>query len=119
MLWDLPKLTESELIDLRTGANTQHELIGLLRQSIYGHLAGYEDTDDAEGLSIDPAMRHLIGGGAKDWQAASTNQIGRCQTGISYSEGSKVPKTVVVHLNASFESHTMPTFRRGIIGASP
>jgi len=29
-------------------------------------LAGYEDTNDAERLSVDPAMRHFIGERAKD-----------------------------------------------------
>ena len=34
----------------------------LLRQSIYSRLAGYDDTNDAERLSQDPAMR-VVGAG--------------------------------------------------------
>lgn len=42
---------ESELTDNRTaGKNAQHNIIALLRQSIYSRLAGYEDANDAERL---------------------------------------------------------------------
>ncbi len=39
-------------------------MVGLLPQSLYSRLAGYEDTNDAERLSVDPAMRHVVGGPA-------------------------------------------------------
>jgi len=68
--------------DPRRGKNTQHELTGLLRQSVYSRLAGYEDTNDAERLAFDPAMRQVVGGRAKDRQAASTSQMGRFETEI-------------------------------------
>ena len=62
----LTEMVESELMDIRTGRNTQHELVGLLRQSIYSRLGGCEDTNDAERLCVDPAMRQVVGGRAKD-----------------------------------------------------
>jgi len=68
--------------DPRRGKNTQHELTGLLRQPAYSRLAGYEDTNDAERLAVDPAMRQVVGGRAKDRQAASTSQMGRFETEI-------------------------------------
>jgi len=46
----LTEMVESKLVDIRKGKNTQHELIGSLRQSIYSRLGGYEDTNDAERL---------------------------------------------------------------------
>ncbi len=49
------------LSDQRTGRNIQHAMATLLRQSIYSRLAGYEDVNDAERLSVDPVMRALTG----------------------------------------------------------
>ena len=42
----LTTMIESKLTDNRTGKNTQHNITALLRQSIYGRLAGYEDGFD-------------------------------------------------------------------------
>jgi Transposase DDE domain group 1 len=47
--------------DARTGRNGRHALVGMLRQSIFGRLAGYEDVNDAERLRHDPAMRRIVG----------------------------------------------------------
>ena len=53
------ELIERHLTDGR-GKNTQLPLADLVRQSVYSRLAGYEDVNDAERLSQDPAFR-LIG----------------------------------------------------------
>ena len=50
------------LKDSRLGKNKQHGPSGLLRQSIYSRLAGYEDVKDAERLCVDPAMWYVVGG---------------------------------------------------------
>jgi hypothetical protein len=68
------------LHDTRTGQNTQHSLLALLRQSIYSRLAGYEDVNDAERLCLDPAMRTVVGGRAKNQPAASTSEMARFET---------------------------------------
>ncbi len=47
----LTDLGENLLNDWRTGKNTQHSMVALMRQSIFSRLAGYEDTNDAERLS--------------------------------------------------------------------
>jgi hypothetical protein len=76
----LTRRAASGLQDTRTGQNTQHTLTALLRQSIYSRLAGYEDVNDAERLRLDPAMRSVVGGRAKDTQAASPSEMARFET---------------------------------------
>jgi hypothetical protein len=69
-----------KLADARTGKNGRHRLAGLLRQSVFGRLAGYEDVNDAERLCRDPAMRWVVGDRAITGSAASASQMGRFET---------------------------------------
>jgi len=68
------------LAEARTGKNRRHLLVGLLRQSVFGRLAGYEDVNDAERLCRDPAMRWVVGDRAITGSAASASQMGRFET---------------------------------------
>ena len=77
------RLTEAASVmfsDSRRGKNTRHTLLAMLRQAIYGRLAGYEDVNDAERLCVDPAMRRVVGGRATAKEAASTSEMGRFET---------------------------------------
>ena len=58
------ELIKQHLADPR-GKNTRLPLAGLLRQSVYSRLAGYEDVNDAEQLSQDPTFRLI--GSEKNW----------------------------------------------------
>ena len=61
----LAKLIEEHLIDSRQGSNKKFPLADLLRQSVYGCLAGHEDLNDAMRVSADPTFRLI--GSKKNW----------------------------------------------------
>ena len=76
----------AHLQEIRHGRNVQHELVPLLRQSVYSRLAGYENTNDAERLARDPARQAVVGRRALEKQAASTNTWSRFETEVLCSE---------------------------------
>ena len=79
---ELTAMADGLMKDKRTGKNTQHSMVALMRQSIFSRLAGYEDTNDAERLAVDPTMRYVVGGRATERTAASTSQMGRFETEV-------------------------------------
>ena len=107
------------LADGRTGRNGRHDLIGMLRQSVFGRLAGYEDGNDADRLARDPAMRWVVGGRAAHDCAASASQMGRFETEwlasnenlvvladlsgqwIDRVHGRQPPRTIVLDMDSS------------------
>ncbi len=79
------ELIERHLADAR-GKNTQLPLADLLRQSVYSRLAGYEDVNDAERPSQDPAFRLI--GSRKIWErgAALTSRLQSFETEVLTQE---------------------------------
>src|SRR4051812_31511354 len=73
-------MAASALAEGRRGKNTRHRLLGLLRQAVYGRLAGYEDVNDAERLARNPAMRAIVGREGLGRPAASSSEMGRFET---------------------------------------
>ena len=76
----LSALAGDALSEVRRGKNARHLLTGLLRQSVYGRLAGYEDVNDAERLARDPVMRAIVDRRGLKGSAASSSQMGRFET---------------------------------------
>ncbi len=107
------------LADTRTGKNGWHGILGLLRQSVYGRLAGYEDVNDADRLGRDPAMRWIVGGKAVERGGASTSQMGRFETEVLATDANlaaladmsgawidtvhdrKLPRSIVLDMDSS------------------
>ena len=82
----LSALAGDVLSDGRRGKNKRHLLTGLLRQSVFGRLAGYKDVNDAERLSHDPVMRAIVDRKGLDGAAASSSQMGRFETTLLASD---------------------------------
>jgi Transposase DDE domain group 1 len=82
----LTQAATRHLEERRSGRNVQYPLVSLLRQSIYSRLAGYEDTNDAERLAGDPAMRAVTDRLGSEQQAASTNTLSRFETEVLTQE---------------------------------
>ena len=72
----LTAMADEKLVEPRRGKNTQHTMVALLRQAVYGRIAGYADTNDADRLRVDPAMRHVVGGRAEKNLGASSTRWG-------------------------------------------
>ena len=82
----LGDLIAEHLSDARRGKNTQLPLADLFRQSVYSRMAGYEDVNDAERLSQDPAFRLI--GSEKVWDrgVALTSRLQTFETEMLAAE---------------------------------
>ena len=76
----LTLMVGDELVDQRMGKNGRHAIKGLLRQSVFGRLGGYEDVNEAGCLGRDPAMRGIVGACGVAKGAALISQMGRFET---------------------------------------
>ena len=92
----------------RTG---RHALVGLLRQSVFGRLAGYEDVNDAERGQIQHAMDRRRQGGSRpmgrfetQWPAAPANPSAVSDLSgqwIDIVHGRRPPKGIVLDMDSS------------------
>ena len=105
----LTEMAPTYLRETRGGRNVQHELVPLLRQSVYSRLAGYEDTNDALRLARDPAMQAVVGDRALEKQAASTNTLSRFETEVLVTEENL---RGLGQLNAEWVDYAMDRTRR-------
>ena len=101
---ELTEVAPTYLRETRGGRNVQHEIVPLLRQSVYSRLAGYEDTNDALRLARDPAMQAVVGRRALEKQAASTNTLSRFETEVLITEENQKG---LEQLNAAWVDHAM------------
>jgi hypothetical protein len=77
---ELTYMGKKKLTEKRQGKNNTLSLLTQFRQSVFSRLAGYEDTNDADRLRIDPAMKKITSEKKSDRVGASTSQMGRFET---------------------------------------
>ena len=63
----LTAMAISALSEGRRGRNIRHHLPGLLRQAVYGRLAGYQDVNDAERLARSQPYARLANIDEQNW----------------------------------------------------
>ena len=79
----LTAMAGETVADARTGKNGRHALVDMLRQSVFGRFAGYEDVNDTERLRHDPAMRWIVGG--KAWLRGLAEPNGPLRDTLAHS----------------------------------
>ena len=112
----LGALIERHLTDPRCGRNRQFPLVDLFRQSIYSRLAGYEDTNDAERLAVDPTFRMLASRERRESSVALTSTLHWFETVVLTEEdnyqglarlntdvvrGEAMPRRVILDIDSS------------------
>ena len=104
----LTSMAAGYLRDTRTGKNIRHQLVPCLRQSIYSRLAGYPDTNDADRLARDPAMRAVVSRRASNKSVAARSAMGRFETEILTTEENR---GALVRLNSIWMSSALANTR--------
>ena len=83
------------LVAGRTSRNGRHDLVGMLRQSVFSRLAGYEDVNDADRLGRDPAMRWIVPPTTATSPAPATTRCS-CSTSSATSNGARCARATSI-----------------------
>jgi len=105
------ELIERHLTDGR-GKNTQLPLTDLVRQSVYSRLAGYEDVNDAERLSQDPAFRLIGSEKVLECGAALTSRLQSFETEL-LTQAENLPGLAALNRELVAKGEAIDSRRRG------
>jgi hypothetical protein len=107
------ELIERHLTDGR-GKNAQLPLTDLVRQSVYSRLAGYEDVNDAERLSQDPAFRLIGSEKVLERGAALTSRLQSFETEL-LTQAENLAGLAVLNRELVAEGETIASPRRVVL----
>src|SRR4030042_3721829 len=90
--------------DERHQSYVKHEIIELLTQRIFQIICGYEDSNDANDLRIDPGFKASCGKLHSDADLASQPTITRFENSLSKKEIYRISEVFVDQFVASYET---------------
>ena len=98
-----PKVVQL-LIDKRASYLVDHKLIDLIRQRVYGIIAGYEDANDAQYLRIDPVFLAITNRDSSN-RLASQPTISRFENWVLAKEVVMLNRFLLDHYIARVKRH--------------
>jgi hypothetical protein len=91
------------LRDTRAARFTQHELLSMVRQRIYGLLADYEDQNDHDELRSDPVFKLIAGRLPEDRDLASQPTLSRFENAVTIPDLKRLQECLVQQFLDGFE----------------
>lgn len=85
------------LCDPRDRAKTQHDMLTLLRQRVFGLIGGYEDCNDHDRLRTDPVLKIIAGRAPTGAELASQPTLSRFENWASPREVAALGRLLVWH----------------------
>jgi hypothetical protein len=85
------------LHDPREAAKTEHDLLTLLRQRIFGLIGGYEDCNDHDRMRVDPALKIIAERAPRGNDLASQPTLSRFENWASAREVARLGRLLVQH----------------------
>ena len=86
-----------------TRSEPDHSILSIVRQRVFGILAGYEDQNDHDTLRSDPVFKMLVGKSPSDDDLASQPTISRIENMVKPSELLKLEQWFIDKFVESFE----------------
>ena len=123
----LSAMAGERVADARTGKNARHALVGMLRQSVFGRLAEYEDVNDAERLRHDPAC---VGSSAATrprgprrrqarWVASRRAEVNSMRRSVSRVRQNPQGKCVLIAKSSAFSTFDLASACLGAVRRGP
>jgi hypothetical protein len=100
--WGITEAFAAALHDAR-GCGSRHSLLSMVRQRVYGIIAGYEDQDDHDTLRSDPAFKVIADRLPEERDLASQPTLSRFENAVSVADLNRQRDVLLDEFIASFD----------------